>query len=112
LKAYQLPVNRPDHHDPEDANPVKSRKGFIAFCETNLRYETGLKAWVVLGPYLLGALILEGMINASGGTIAAKFVLWAGFLAYLIIFPEVWRRVLRRRNSLKTLAKLEGTPTA
>jgi hypothetical protein len=89
--------------DPDDA--VGSQKGFIAFCETNLRYEKGFKAWIILGPYLLGAFVLERCANSYDGAFAAKLGLWTGFLAFLIIFPEAWRRLLKWRHSRKTLAK-------
>jgi hypothetical protein len=94
-------MNRSVLNDPEGAIPAGSQKGFIAFCETNLRYEKGLKAWVILGPYLLGAFVLERIANSSADTFAAKFALWSGFLAYLMIFPEAWRRLLRYRTARK-----------
>ena len=89
----------------EDAAPTGSHKGFIAFCETNLRYETGFKAWIILGPYLAGAFVFEGIINTSEGTFAAKLALWTGFLAYLVLFPEIWRRILRSRSPRKSVGK-------
>jgi hypothetical protein len=103
-------MHRSVPHDPEDAIPVGSQRGFIAFCETNLRYEKGFKAWIVLGPYLLGAFVLERIANTSGDTFALKLALWSGFLAYLIIFPDAWRRLLRWRNSHKTLPKSSSAP--
>jgi hypothetical protein len=69
-------------------------KGFIVFCETKLRYEKGLKAWIFLGPYLLGALGLETMITVHAKTVAVLGP-WLGFLAYLILFPLIWRRILK-----------------
>jgi len=86
----------------EDAAPAESHKGFIAFCETNLRYETGPKAWIILGPYLVGAFVFEGIINTSESTFTAKLTLWTSFLAYLILFPEIWRRILKSCSPRKT----------
>ena len=103
-------MNRHVHNNTEDAIPVGSQKGFIAFCETNLRYEKGLKAWIILGPYLLGAFVLERLANTSGDTFAAKFALWSGFLAYLIIFPDAWRRLLRYRSSRKVSSGQSASP--
>ena len=96
---------------PSGTTPTAPHKGFIAFCETKLRYEKGFKAWLLLGPYLLGAFLFERIVNAAGDASATKTALWIGFLAYLITFPSIWRRVLKRRNSLDTLTKLESSPT-
>jgi hypothetical protein len=76
------------------AASYERQKGFIVFCETNLRYEKGFKAWIFLGPYLLGALALEMMIaeHAKATTVVGP---WIGFLAYLILFPLAWRKVLK-----------------
>jgi hypothetical protein len=103
-------MNRHIHNNTEDAIPVGSQKGFIAFCETNLRYEKGLKAWIILGPYLLGAFVLERLANTSGDTFATKFAWWSGFLAYLIIFPDAWRRLLRYRSSRKVSSGQSASP--
>ena len=103
-------MNRSVHNDPQDTIPVGSQKGFIAFCETNLRYEKGFKAWIILGPYLLGAFVLERLANTSGDTFATKFALWSGFLAYLIIFPDVWRRLLRYCSARKADAGQSDSP--
>jgi hypothetical protein len=75
------------------ANSHRRHKGFIVFCETKLRYERGFKAWIFLGPYLLGALGLEMVITERAQT-AMALGPWLGFLAYLILFPLAWRRVL------------------
>jgi len=72
----------------------RRHQGLIVFCENNLRYEKGLKAWIFLGPYLLGALGLETMIAVHAKTVTALGP-WFGFLAYLIVFPLIWRRVLK-----------------
>jgi len=69
-------------------------KGFIVFCETNLRYEKGFKAWIFLGPYLLGAVGLEMMIRGHAQT-ETSLGPWLGFLAYVILFPLAWRRFLK-----------------
>jgi len=105
-------MNRTVPTNPEDAIPVGSQKGFIAFCETNLRYEKGVKAWIILGPYLLGAFVLERLANTSWDSFAAKFALWTAFLTYLIIFPDAWRRLLRWRNSHKAPLKSPRVPEA
>ncbi|MCE0483251.1 MAG: hypothetical protein LV479_03320 [Methylacidiphilales bacterium] len=76
------------------ADSYQRHKGFIVFCETNLRYEKGFKAWIFLGPYLLGALGLETMITEHTKT-ATALGPWLGFLAYLILFPLAWRRILK-----------------
>jgi hypothetical protein len=103
-------MNRSVPNDPEDAIPVGSQKGFIAFCETNLRYEKGFKAWIILGPYLLGAFVLERIANSSGDAFATKFALWSGFLAYLIIFPDAWRRLLRYCSARKVGSGQSASP--
>jgi len=74
--------------------PNQKLKGFIVFCETKLRYEKGFKAWIFLGPYLLGALGLEMMIAEHAKSATALWP-WIGFLAYLILFPFAWRRILK-----------------
>jgi hypothetical protein len=88
---------------------LTSPKGLIAFCEKKQRYEKGFKAWLVLGPYLLGAFLLERIVNATGETSSIKLALWIVFLAYLITFPAIWRRILNRRKSPETLATLPGS---
>src|ERR1700683_2866870 len=103
-------MNNPAPNDPVDGIPVGSQKGFIAFCETNLRYERGLKAWIILGPYLLGAFVLESLASTSGDTFATKLALWSGFLAYLIIFPDAWQRLLRYRSARKADAGQRDSP--
>jgi len=79
--------------EPVDAN--HRHKGFIVFCETKLCYEKELKAWLFLGPYLLGALVWEMMIPTGDAQTATGLGPWLGFLAYLILFPLVWRRILK-----------------
>jgi len=79
----------------------RPHSGLIAFCETNLRYEKGIKAWIFVGPYLLGAFALEvAFTNRSGRT--DSFTSWAGLIAYLILFPILWRRFLRFIGPTKT----------
>ena len=77
--------NHPDAHRPLN--------GFIVFCETNLRYEKGFRAWIFLGPYLIGAVCLE-MIIPRHADAEPSLAPWIGFLAYLVLFPLVWRRIL------------------
>ena len=91
----------PVPHDRKDAIPAGSQRGFIAFCETNLRYEKGFKAWVILGPYLLGAFALEKIVNSAGQGFTTKLEFWMAFLAYLIFLPDFWRRLLRFRCARK-----------
>ena len=81
--------------------PNQKLKGFIVFCETKLRYEKGFKAWIFLGPYLLGALGLEMMIAEHAKSATALWP-WIGFLAYLILFPPGWQRILRLVTLRKT----------
>ena len=69
-------------------------RGFIVFCETNLRYEKGFKAWIFLGPYLIGAAALE-MVIVRHSSSATHIGPWIGVLAYLVLFPLAWRRVLK-----------------
>ncbi len=97
-------------HDPEDAIPAGSQKGFIAFCETNLRYEKGFKAWMFLGPYLLGAFVLERIVNSAGHAFPAMLGWWGAFLVYLILFPELWRRLLNLRSTRKADAGQNTSP--
>ena len=78
--------------DVDETSRLRHR-GLIVFCETNLRYEKGLKAWIFLGPYLLGAFVLEIIFNDS--TRADSLVPWVGLIVYLISFPIVWRKFLR-----------------
>jgi hypothetical protein len=70
-------------------------KGLIFFCETNLRYESGWKAWMFLGPYLGLAIFLETLITASRTSLGLAIVQWLGFLVYLVFFPPVWGRILK-----------------
>ena len=102
-------MNRTIPTTPEDRIPVGSQKGFIAFCETNLRYEKGVKAWIILGPYLLGALLLERLAATSVDPLI-KTAAWAAFLTFLILFPDAWQRLLRWRNSRKALPKASSAP--
>jgi hypothetical protein len=81
-----------------DASPNAAHpqpRGFIAFCETNQRYEGGRKAWLFLGPYFFGAYIWYATIN-EGQTEPQKHILpWLGFIAYLVLFPSIWKWVLK-----------------
>ena len=103
-------MNPSTHAETEDVILPGSHKGFIAFCETNLRYEKGFKAWVILGPYFLGALVFEGVVNTAGNSFTTKIALWIGFLVYLVTFPAIWRRILKRRKISPALTKLESSP--
>jgi hypothetical protein len=72
-----------------------SPKGLIVFCDRNLRYEGGLKAWLSFGPVILGAWILEAAITSHHGGSHRTLLLWFIFLAYLLIFPPAWKKALR-----------------
>ena len=67
--------------------------GLIVFCEKKLRYEKGIRAWIFLAPYFLGAVALERVINAEHAKAEPTLGTWIGFLAYLIFFPSVWKYV-------------------
>ncbi len=78
-------------------------QGFIAFCETNLRYEKGPKAWIVLLPYLIGAVILERTtIQTQAG--------WIAFLGYLVLFPSVLAPGAQVASENRTPAFSHGYP--
>ncbi len=85
------------------SNPETDRppRGVIYFCEQSHRYRKGMRAWLFFGPYLLGAILLEPALTAPG---RASCSAWLLLLAYLLLFPRVWRGVLlrtglwRRRN--------------
>ena len=76
--------------------------GLIVFCEKNLRYEGGTKAWLFLGPYLLGAVLFEKFISPALATGTSSLGAYMGFLAYLVFFPAFWRRILRLLSPDKT----------
>ena len=73
---------------------TEKTRGLIAFNETSLRYEKGVRAWIFLGPYLLGAFALEMIFN-DGSEASEHVVLWLGLVAYFILFPILWRKLLR-----------------
>jgi len=68
-------------------------RGFIYFCEHALRYDQGVRAWLFFGPYLAGLVLLEPLLDQkqNGGPCTWEFV---RLLAYLLIFPPVWRAFL------------------
>ena len=78
-----------------DAHAHRRHNGFIVFCEKNLRYEKGIKAWIFLGPYLLGAMGLEMMVDPGQARATPSLWPWIWFLTYLVLFPPVWRRILK-----------------
>jgi hypothetical protein len=84
-----------------DAHAQRRNNGFVVFCEKNLRYEKGIKAWIFLGPYLLGAVGLEMIVNPGQARATPSLWPWIGFLTYLIFFPPVWRRILNLPASRK-----------
>jgi len=66
-------------------------RGFAYFCEETLRYTGGVRAWLFFGPYLLGTIWLEPM---QGGVNVHGLSPWLVLVAYLLIFPPVWRALL------------------
>jgi hypothetical protein len=85
----------------QESNAPARHRGLIFFCEKQQRYEKGLKAWIFLGPYLLGAFGLERVITEHAQS-ATAFVPWLGLLAYLVLFPLAWRRILKLTAGKKT----------
>ena len=73
---------------------LASPKGLIVFCETKLRYESGWRAWMFLGPYLGLAIFFETVITATHSSGGIAVLQWIGFFVYLILFPSIWGRVL------------------
>ena len=69
-------------------------RGFIYFCEERLGYFSGLRAWYFFGPFLLGALIVESLAPPISGV--ASWRSWLPLLAYILIFPPLWRAILIR----------------
>jgi hypothetical protein len=69
-------------------------RGFIYFCEERLGYFSGPRAWYFFGPFLLGALIVESFAPPISGV--ASWRSWLPLLAYILIFPPVWRAILIR----------------
>jgi hypothetical protein len=94
-----------------DETQQRRHRGLIVFCEKNLRYENGLKAWIFLGPYLFGAFALE-IIFMDGSARTDSLTPWAGLIAYLILFPIIWRKFLRFIASAKTRSVTEPHPGA
>lgn len=84
-----------------DETQRRRHRGLIVFCEKNFRYETGLKAWIFLGPYLLGAFAFE-IIFTESSVKTDRLALWLALVAYSILFPIVWRKFLRFVASAKT----------
>jgi SulP family sulfate permease len=68
---------------------------FIYFCEHSMRYDKGLRAWLFFGPYLIGVVLLELLLDQNGKA-SSESGMWGLFplLAYLLIFPPVWRKFL------------------
>ena len=77
--------------DPHQPASTPHPRGFAYFCEETLRYTGGLRAWLFFGPYLLGAIGLE---PAQGGKSVHGFSPWLVLVAWLLIFPPVWRSFL------------------
>jgi len=100
----------PGNSDHADAHPL--HQGFIAFCETNLRYEKGFKAWLLLGPYLLGALGLEILIDSGYANTTKAIGPWVAFLAYLVLFPPAWQRILKLVAAKKSALFEPGASSA
>ena len=79
---------------PNGNNKPTRLGGLVVFCEKKLQHEKGLKAWIFLGPYLVGAFALEMEITGNASSTIALGP-WLGFLIYLIFFPITWRRILK-----------------
>ena len=77
------------------ADAVHSHRGFIYFCEESLRYNTGIRAWIFFAPYLVGAVWFEPGLNLKNSVTPTLWP-WLLWLAYLVLFPPVWRLVLLR----------------
>ena len=77
--------------DPRHSVTTPHPRGFAYFCEETLQYIGGVRAWLFFGPYLLGAIWLE---PAQGSKSVHGFSPWLVLVAYLIIFPPVWRAIL------------------
>jgi len=99
----------------QDSHAHRSHKGLIVFCDQKLRYEGGLKAWIFLGPYFLGAVGLEWTIAAAErakGAHGPGLGAWLGFILYLVLFPALWRWVLKLVVPRKTPAIPRGDTSA
>jgi hypothetical protein len=99
----------------ENPSLHRPHKGLIVFCDEKLRYEGGFKAWMFLVPYFLGAIGLEWVIAAADRARGAHIMelgAWLGFLAYLVLFPALWRRVLKVIVPKKTPAIPRGNASA
>ncbi len=77
--------------DPQHSAATPHPRGFAYFCEGTLRYTGGVRAWLFFGPYLFGAIWLE---PAQGGRSVHGFSPWLVLVAYLVVFPPVWRALL------------------
>jgi hypothetical protein len=79
---------------PNGNNKPTRLGGLVVFCEKKLQYEKGLKAWIFLGPYLVGTFALEMEITGNASS-TITLGPWLGFLIYLVLFPFAWRRILK-----------------
>jgi hypothetical protein len=77
--------------DPHHSAVTPPPRGFAYFCEGTLRYMGGGRAWLFFGPYLLGAIWLDPGLGTSS---IHGLSPWIILLAYLVIFPPIWRAVL------------------
>jgi len=106
-----LSVSTETIHENDGAVHQRHR-GFIVFCEKRLRYEKGVKAWIFLGPYLLGALGLDRIIDTGHAQASTPIWPWIGFLAYLVLFPPIWQRFLKFVASKKAAPDAPDTSSA
>ncbi len=75
-------------------SPADPPRGVIYFCENRLSYFGGISAWFFFAPFLIGAVILESKAQSLSGL---PYLLgWSGLLAYIIVFPVIWRVLLIR----------------
>jgi hypothetical protein len=88
---------------PSTTNPHS--RGFAYFCEETLQYIGGVRAWLFFGPYLLGAIWLE---PALGGQSVHGFSPWLVLVAWLLIFPPVWRALLLATGLWRKAPTLES----
>ena len=69
-----------------------SPRGFVYYCEEQRQYRRGLRAWIFGVSYLAGAILLEPQVSTEHAT---GWVSWLPLLGFLILFPPLWRTLLR-----------------
>ncbi len=76
----------------DNSSGTTAQHGFVYFCGERLRYFGGLSAWLFFGPFLLGIFLFESVLSSRLSPIGN----WISLLAYVLIFPPVWRAILVR----------------